>query len=80
MNAKLTLRLDQQLIEEAKNEAEKRGKSVSKMVAEFFEALSRQPENTSGELPPITRSLQGILKNADLSEADYKTHLREKYL
>ena len=68
------------MIEEAKNEAEKRGKSVSKMVAEFFEALSRQPENTTGELPPITRSLRGILKDNELSESDYKKHLREKYL
>jgi len=79
MNAKLTLRLDQKLIEDAKEEAGKRGKSVSQMVAGFFEALSRQPENAPEKLPPITRSLQGVLKGSELSEADYKRHLEEKF-
>lgn len=80
MNAKLTLRMDRRLIEEAKSEAGKRGKSVSKMVGEFFEALSHLPENTHSKLPPITRSLQGVLRDSELSEADYKMHLREKHL
>lgn len=79
MNTKLTLRLDQHLIDEAKTEAAKRGKSVSQMVADFFESLTTQP-NSCDELPPITRSILGILKDSPLSEEDYKKHLREKYL
>lgn len=80
MNTKLTLRLDRHLIEEAKSEAANRGKSLSQMVADFFETLSHQPTKTRDELPPITRSLWGALKDSELSEADYKAHLRKKYL
>lgn len=80
MTTKLTLRLDQHLIETAKNEAARRGKSLSQMVADFFESLSHQPDVGDNDLPPITRSLHGIIKESNLDEEDYKTHLREKHL
>lgn len=79
MNTKLTLRLDQRLIEEAKSEAAKRGKSVSQMVADFFELLSRNSEFEDNNLPPITRSLYGIIEHSEFDENDYKKHLEEKY-
>jgi hypothetical protein len=80
MNTKLTLRLDDSLIENAKAEAAKRGKSVSQMVADFFDLLSKQPEIEDKELPPITRSLYGIIELSQIDEEDYKKHLEEKYL
>lgn len=40
MNTKLTLRIDDALIETAKSEASRRGKSVSRMAGEFFDFLS----------------------------------------
>jgi hypothetical protein len=78
MNAKLTLRMNEDLIHIAKIEADKRGKSVSKMVGEFLGSLtssSRKPAT----LPPLTTSLLGVLKQRNLSEASYKQHLKEKY-
>ena len=42
MNVKLTLRLDDRRIRRAKAEARRRGKSVSQMVAEYFDALGGQ--------------------------------------
>ena len=77
MNTKLTLRLDDVLVEKAKAEAGRRGKSVSRMVAEFFESLGR-PQSQIPSLPPLTRSLVGVLKGR-ISEADYNRHLQEKY-
>ncbi len=78
MNTKLTLRLDDVLVEKAKAEADRRGKSVSRMVSEFFESLGR-PQSQTPSLPPLTHSLVGVLKGR-VSEADYKRHLREKHL
>jgi len=79
MNTKLTLRLDEHLIERAKGEAEKRGKSVSQMVAEFFGSLGSASTSRS-EYPPLTASLFGVLRKKSLVESDYKRHLREKHL
>jgi len=79
MNAKLTLRMDDTLILQAKEEAARRGKSVSQMVSEFVHVLGAtqaRPEN----IPPITASLLGILNGKTVSENDYKEHLKEKYL
>lgn len=79
MKTKLTLRMDEALVNAAKTEAGRRGKSVSQMVGEFFDSLAGRKQKT-GNMPPITASLVGILKRNNLSEKDYKKHLREKYL
>lgn len=80
MNTKLTLRLDERLIERAKYEAEKRGKSVSQMVAEFFGSLGTTSPRSGVQNSPITASLVGVLRGKAITEADYKRHLREKHL
>jgi hypothetical protein len=79
MNTKLTLRMDENIVRKAKMEAKRRGKSVSQMVAEYIESIGLQ-QNSEKDLPPTTASLVGILKGKKISEEDYKTHLREKYL
>jgi hypothetical protein len=78
MQTKLTLRLDEQLIEQAKSHARRSGKSLSQMVADYFAQLERQPE--AKELPAVTASLKGSLKSAHVDEKDYRTHLEDKYL
>ena len=78
MNTKLTLRLDDTLVERAKAEARARGKSVSQMVGEFIDSLGES--KASGiDLPPVTASLLGVLEDTGVSEATYKKHLEEKY-
>jgi hypothetical protein len=78
MHTKLTLRMDEERIRRAKEEASRRGKSVSQMVGEFVDSLG-SPRGEAAELPPITASLVGLLKGAGVSEADYKKHLKEKH-
>jgi hypothetical protein len=80
MNTKLTLRMDEALVDTAKTEASRRGKSVSQMVGEFFDSLTGKRRRTGQDLPPITSSLVGVLKRTGASEATFKKHLREKYL
>lgn len=79
MKTKLTLRMDEVLIRQAKQAAEQRGKSVSRMVAEFFSILGERPR-TDQSYPPITASLLGVLRDKPVDEGAYKRHLREKYL
>lgn len=78
MNTKLTLRMDETVIRKAKGEARRRGKSVSQMVSEFFESLSPR-DYTLPILPPLTKSLVGVLKGGKVSVKDYIAHLRKKH-
>ncbi len=82
MKNKLTLRLEKDLIKEAKKYADEKGTSVSQLVADYFSLLKSQKSqsNEKTKISPISSSLSGILKRSDLSEADYKAHLEEKYL
>ncbi len=79
MATKLTLRMDETLIEQAKREAERRGKSLSRLVADYFERLERLRGEDDNDLPPITRRLRGIAAGSELTEEDYRRHLEEKH-
>jgi hypothetical protein len=79
MQTKLTLRIEEALIQRAKAEAQRRGKSVSQLVAEYFALLSAGSRQQEAALPPKVRALKGILRDADVDVADYHRHLEEKY-
>jgi hypothetical protein len=80
MRAKLTLRLDEDLIRRAKSSAKRRGKSVSQMVADYLASLEAKPREPGLEVTPIVRSLKGALRGAHLDLEDYHRHLEDKYL
>lgn len=79
MQTKLTLRLEEDLIDQAKKFAASEGKSISKIVADYFSLLVKQSKKTDPRLPPITQSLIGIL-SSPIDESDYRHYLEEKYL
>lgn len=80
MNTKLTLRLDDHLIKSAKEYSAKSGKSVSKIVADFFVIIKNEKLQKSSSITPTVQSLKGVLKDSKFSENDYKKYLEEKYL
>ncbi len=80
MHTKLTLRMDESLIEKGKFEAARRGKSVSQMVGDFFDSLSSPDQPVAQKLPPLTASLVGVLRGHRMKVDSYRAHLREKYL
>ena len=80
MQTKLTLRLDDQLINRAKSYARKSGKSVSQIVAGYFSLLDDKPKKETSDLTPIVRSLKGSLKGAKIDKKDYHDYLEEKHL
>lgn len=84
MNTKLTLRLEEGLIAQAKAYAAKEGRSVSDLVASYFARLSAENATTSGGAKPAksfakTDKLVGALAGVKLDESDYKKHLASKY-
>ena len=84
MNTKLTLSINQAVIEEAKSYAKKSGKSLSSIVEEYLKSLSnKQKIDKKTESLNIIKELRGSvkIKNKDI---DYKEILQdaliEKYL
>lgn len=80
MITKLTLRMDNHLIESAKEYSAQTGKSVSRIVADLFEIIKNEKLGREDALTPTVRSLKGILKGTPLDEKDYRKYLEEKYL
>jgi hypothetical protein len=80
MQTKLTLRLDDELINRAKSYARKSGKSVSQIVAGYFSLLDDKPAKDTSEITPIVRSLKGSLKGVKVGKKDYHKYLEEKHL
>ena len=82
MNAKLTLRLDENLIRSARLYSAKTGQSISKIVADYFALIDVALCEKSPPASPITSTLRGCLKSGDqdVSEEDYKRHIESKYL
>jgi len=78
MQTKLTLRLENELIQQAKIYAKQHDKSLSQVVSDYFQMLTLQSKKT--ESSPITQSLIGVLDASDLDEGEYKKHLEERYL
>jgi len=79
MNTKLTLRLDDQLIESAKEHSAKTGKSVSKIVSDLFVIIKNEKLKENGPITPAVQSLKGLLKDSEFAENDYKNYLEEKH-
>ena len=83
MNTKLTLRLDEDLIQKAKRYSDASGKSLSKLVADYFALIEAACDDDRAVLPPKVRALFGAL--APLpgasagNERDYRLHLEEKH-
>ena len=58
MQTKLTLRLEDHLIAQAKDYAQASGKSLSQMVAEYFARLEKPAPALRPLPPPFTRLLR----------------------
>ena len=80
MKKRLTLTIDEDLIQRAKRHSQKRGKTLSQTVEDYF-ALMDEPieEIDEADLPPKARSLVGILAGSGLDEQDYYDYLERKH-
>jgi len=80
MATKLTLRLDEHLVESAKEYSAKTGKSVSRIVADLFEIIKNEKLEKEFQATPATQSLRGVIKDKDVSKGDYDRYLEKKHL
>lgn len=83
MNTKLTLTIEQSIIEKAKLYAKKKERSLSDLIENYLKALTTEENSTKeDELSPIVKSLRGSFKMPE--NFDYKKELTdilsEKYL
>ena len=80
MQTKLTLRLNAELIKKAKIYARQKNTSVSKLVEKYFAVLGKTtPSLPEQDLPPVTRSLWGLLEGISVEEHEYQDYLEEKH-
>ena len=80
MQSKLTLRLEEELVRRAKMLAKKKGKSISKIVADYFTLFEAQKTKPEEKFSPIVQSLKGALRGTTIDVQAYRKHLEEKYL
>ncbi len=78
MQTKLTLRMDDRLIANAKEHAASVGKSLSQVVAEYFAANLSATASRPTQTPRVSK-LRGSLKDSAVDTDDYLNHLEEKY-
>lgn len=79
MNTKLTLTLEKEVIEIAKEYAKERGQSLSELVENYFKLLTRDSKTEEiVELSQKVKSLKGILKVDQ--DFDYKKVLEEEII
>jgi len=74
--SRLTFTVDPSVVARARRYAKQRGISLSKMVEGYLGAVTAVPPALR-DMPPVLRSLRGILKKAD--SEDHKKHLARKY-
>ena len=72
---KLTVRIDRQLIQNAKQFAKEHGTTLTNLITAY---LARVPVQKPFGNAPIVASLAGTLSQ-DVSRDDYRKHLDEKY-
>jgi hypothetical protein len=77
--AKLTLSVDEEVVEVAKRYAAQHGTSVSQLVEDYLRLVSRLAEPRSQPMPPILARWHGVLKGSGLDASDYREHLERKY-
>jgi hypothetical protein len=79
MTSKLTLSVDPGVVERAKLWAAKRHTSLSRVVEEYLDLVTRPLEPGKDEGTPVLRELRGWLKGARLEREDHRRHLERKY-
>jgi hypothetical protein len=80
MDAKLTIKLSEDVINRAKSYAKYRQTSLSKMIESYLDSVTQQNPKEI-KITPLVKSLSGVIslsKNADYKK-DYAEYLEKKY-
>ncbi|MBD3583908.1 DUF6364 family protein [Flavobacterium selenitireducens] len=78
MNTKLTLNLDKEIIDEAKTYAKSHRVSLSKLIENYLNSITRESKKKSS-VSPLVESLTGIIPNDYDEKKDYRNYIDRKY-
>ena len=80
MNSKLTLNLDKNIIDSAKNYAKENRVSLSKLIENYLNSLTNK-NIKKVDVSPLVESLTGIIPEQSLDnyKEDYYEYLSKKY-
>jgi hypothetical protein len=78
MNTKLTLNLDKSIIEEAKSYAKENNVSLSKLIENYLNSLTKTSKKEI-RVSPLVESLTGIISSDIDERKSYRDYLSEKY-
>ena len=78
MDSKLTLKLDNSVIEQAKIYAKTKNISLSRLIENYLKAVTMQKERTI-DISPLVESLTGVVEIKGDLKKDYSNYLSEKY-
>lgn len=78
MDTKLTLKLDQEIIEKAKEYAKNKNTSLSKLIENVLSRMTAS-DDFNAKITPLVDSLSGIIDANKIDEDDYRAYLEEKY-
>ncbi len=81
MDTKLTLKLDKEVIEKAKEYASSQKRSLSGLIEAYLKTLISNSNDSDTEITPFVKSLiTGVKIPADFDyKSAYSDHLAEKY-
>ena len=78
MQTKLTLRLDDELIDRAKEYAARTGRSVSQLVADYFALLDKNYRESDDAVTPIVGALRGSLTDVEVDARQVQREISER--
>lgn len=76
MDAKLTVRVPQELLSNAKRYAERHNTTLTRLISNYLRQIPVEEPDLSDA--PLVRELTGVVA-PDLTVADYREHLEKKY-
>lgn len=79
MKTKLTLNLNKNIIESAKNYAKNRKVSLSQLIENYLNSLTKKEEKDI-KVSPLIESLTGVIPNENNNDkSEYYDYLNQKY-
>lgn len=78
METKLTLKLDENVIQSVKKYAENNNRSLSRLVEDYFRNLLTENDSLK-TFSPLVEELSGVISEKDLKDIDYISYLEKKY-
>ena len=76
MNTKLTLTIEQKIIQKAKEYAKKQNRSLSDIIENYLKTLTKEAKHVDSKEGTIVKSLKGAFKISE--DVDYRTEIENE--